>query len=101
MTSKKREEEEAPELLTWDPSDGTEDDEEVDDELPADEHFEGDEAFDDEDEGEDEAPLAAQGAETSDDFSKKRPATLPQPDRARSHPDLPKVGTSSFKRLIR
>ncbi len=95
VSPKKREEEEAPELLTWDPSDGTdEDDDDIDDELPADEAFEGEADEGDEPEPE---PIAAK----SDDFSKDRPAALPQPDRARSHPDLPKVTTSSFKRLIR
>jgi hypothetical protein len=94
VSPKKRDDEEAPELLTWDPSDGTDEDEDdIDDELPADEAFEGDEAV----EGDEPEPLAAK----SDDFAKDRPASLPQPDRARSHPDLPKVTTSSFKRLIR
>lgn len=87
----KRTEEEAVELLTWDPSDGTEEDEECDDELPADEAFAGDE---------DEAEEVV--AEVDDDgFSKDRPAELPQPDRARSHPDLPKVKSGVFKRIIR
>lgn len=32
-----------------------------------------------------------------DDYSGERPAALPQPDRARSHPDLPKVKSTAFK----
>lgn len=92
MATKREPEDDAVELLTWDPSDGTEEDEECDDELPADEDFVGDE--------EEEAPVEL--AEVEDDgYAKGRPAELPQPDRARSHPDLPKVKSNSFKRIIR
>ncbi|MFZ5445070.1 MAG: hypothetical protein ACOZQL_34085 [Myxococcota bacterium] len=87
---KRTEEEEAVELLTWDPSDGTEEDEACDDELPADEHFAGEP-------DDDEPPVEA--AE-DDGYSGQRPPELPQPDRARSHPDLPRVKSSSFKRFI-
>lgn len=34
-------------------------------------------------------------------FEAQRPAELPQADRARSSPDLPKVKSSAFKRVIR
>ena len=96
MSPKKHEEEDVPELLTWDPSDGTDEDEaEAEDELPADEAFAGDDS-DEVDEVE-----ASEPAEEADDFSKRRPAALPQPDRARSHPDLPKVKSSSFKRMLK
>lgn len=87
MSVKPREdEEEVVELLTWDPElDGEEEEEEFEDELPADE------------------AMFAEGAEQpeGDDFAAKKPAELPQPDRARSHPDLPRVKSTAFKRLIR
>lgn len=34
-------------------------------------------------------------------FERKPPPTLPQPDRARSVPNLPKVKSSAFKRILR
>ena len=34
-------------------------------------------------------------------FERKAPPTLPQPDRARSVPNLPKVKSSAFKRILR
>ena len=45
-------------------------------------------------EPEEEEPLAVTSG-----FEKKKPA-LPQPDRARSAPDLPRVKSSAFKRFI-
>lgn len=90
MSVKPREdEEEVVELLTWDPElDGDEEEEEFEDELPADE------------------AMFAEGADESvtvegDDFAGKKPAELPQPDRARSHPDLPRVKSTAFKRILR
>ncbi|MER2559981.1 MAG: hypothetical protein ABTQ32_04635 [Myxococcaceae bacterium] len=37
----------------------------------------------------------------SEKFERKAPPTLPQPDRARSVPNLPKVKSSAFKRILR
>jgi hypothetical protein len=36
----------------------------------------------------------------SDGFQKQPRPSIPQPDRARSSPDLPRVKSSSFKRFI-
>ncbi len=47
------------------------------------------------------APANPEPLDDRDDYSGERPAELPQPGRAKSHPDLPKVKTSSFKVLIR
>jgi len=97
--------EEEVELLTWDPSDGTDedDDEAFDDELPADENFEGEEV--DFDDGDEEAvegdELVSLEEVDADGYSKDKPAEIPQPDRAKSHPDLPRVKSSAFKRFIR
>lgn len=89
----KPKEEEVVELLTWDPSDGTDEDEEAfDDELPADENFAGD---DDELVEEDAPEVAADG------YSAEKKTELPQPDRAKSHPDLPRVKSNAFKRILR
>lgn len=96
----------APELLSWDPSDGTDEDEAgFEDELPADENFD-DEAFDDEDEeffDEEEVEDGEVVLEevAADGYTGEKQAELPQPDRARSHPDLPKVKSTAFKRIIR
>jgi hypothetical protein len=79
-----------PELLTWEAEiDGDEEEEDFEEELPADELMFA------EGEGSEE-----EGSE-ADDFSGERPAELPQPDRARSHPDLPRVKSTTFKRIIR
>ncbi|MGV3621455.1 MAG: hypothetical protein ACO1OB_11595 [Archangium sp.] len=87
MPTKPREDEEVVELLTWDPDvDGDEEEEEFEDELPA------DEAMFSEETGE----LVEEG----DDYAAKKKAELPQPDRARSHPDLPKVKSNAFKRIL-
>lgn len=93
------------ELLTWDPSDGTDEDEgdeAFDDELPADEDFDGAE-FDDDDPDWAEAEAIADALEEvdADGYTGEKKAELPQPDRARSHPDLPRVKSSAFKRVIR
>lgn len=91
MTSKpvRDDEDDVPELLTWEAEvDGDEEEEEFEDELPADEMMFAEE-------GEESAESE------SDDFSGERPAELPQPDRARSHADLPRVKSSAFKRIIR
>ncbi len=85
----REDEEEVVELLTWEPAlDGEEEEEEFEDELPA-----------------DEAMFAEENAEAvtaeGDDFAGKKPAELPQPDRALSHPDLPRVKSTAFKRIIR
>lgn len=93
------------ELLTWDPSDGTEEDEDdLDDELPADEAFAGDEDFDDED-FEEEEPLEEEPVEleevAADGYTGKQKAALPLDPRAKSHPDLPRVKSTAFKRIIR
>ena len=93
------------ELLTWDPSDGTDEDEgdeAFDDELPADEAFEGAELDDDDpDWAEAEAIADALEEVDADGYTGQKKAELPQPDRARSHPDLPRVKSSAFKRVIR
>lgn len=84
MTAKPREEDEVVELLTWDPDiEGEEEEEEFEDELPAGE------------------AMAAEETEEGDDYAAKTQAALPQPDRAMSHPDLPKVKSNAFKRIIR
>jgi len=93
------------ELLTWDPSDGTDEDEgdeAFDDELPADEDFEGAE-FDDDDPDWAEAEAIAEQLEEvdADGYTGRKKEGLPLPDRAKSHPDLPRVKSSAFKRLIR
>lgn len=96
MTSKpvRDDEDDVPELLTWEAEvDGDEEEEEFEDELPADEMM-----FAEEEEGGEEEGEATSEA---DDFSGERPAELPQPDRARSHADLPKVKSNAFKRIIR
>lgn len=84
------------ELLTWDASDGTEEDEEdeLEDELAADEEFEPDA-----DEEESEEALALEEV-VADGYANKGPANIPQPGRAKSHPDLPRVKSTSFKRFI-
>lgn len=88
MAPNPREEEEVVELLTWDPElDGDEEEEEFEDELPAG----GAELAD-----EGEAPEGE-----GDGFAEQKPAELPQPDRARSHPDLPRVKSNAFKRILR
>jgi hypothetical protein len=60
--------------------------------------------------GELAAPSEAQMAALSDDVTVeevehdgfgRRAATLPQPDRARSSPDLPRVKSSVFPRLLK
>lgn len=93
------------ELLTWDPSDGTDEDEgdeAFDDELPADEAFEGAKLDDDDPEwAEAEAIADALEEVDADGFTAGKKPELPQPDRARSHPDLPRVKSSAFKRVIR
>lgn len=43
----------------------------------------------------------AVGKVANSGFEAQRPAELPQADRARSSPDLPKVKSSAFKRVIR
>jgi hypothetical protein len=85
------------ELLTWDASDGTEEDEEdeLEEELPADEAFEPEEDADEESED-----AVALEEVVADGFAKKGPANIPQPGRAKSHPDLPRVKSTSFKRFI-
>lgn len=88
---------EAVELLTWDASDGSEEDEgedELEEELLADEAFDPDA----EEEAADEAVVLDEVV--ADGFAKKGPAAIPQPGRARSHPDLPRVKSTSFKRFI-
>lgn len=104
---KPSEEDAVVELLTWDPSDGTEEDgDELDDELPADEAFEGDEAFDedfgDELEGEpvEEEPVDLPEV-AADGYTGQKKAALPIDARAKSHPDLPRVKSTAFKRIIR
>lgn len=88
MTAKPREDEEVVELLTWDPNvDGDEEEEEFEDELPADEAM-----F-----SEASEEVAAEG----DDYAAQKKTELPQPDSARSHPDLPRVKSNAFKRIIR
>ena len=94
MTSKPvpESDDDVPELLTWEAEvDGDEEEEEFEDELPADEMM-----FAEEEGGEEE-----EAGSEADDFSGERPAELPQPDRARSHADLPKVKSNAFKRIIR
>jgi len=88
----------AVELLTWDASDGTEEDEEdeLEEELAADEDFEPD---DDSEEEESEDALALEEV-VADGYAKNGPASIPQPGRAKSHPDLPRVKSTSFKRFI-
>lgn len=90
-------EEDVPELLTWeDDVDGEEEEEDFEDELPADEMmFAGEEDGEGEQGGEESVELEG------DDFATKRRAELPQPDRAKSHPDLPRVSSTAFKRIIR
>ncbi len=97
------EEEAVVELLTWDPSDGTEDDEDdLDDELPADEAFAGDEDLDEALGAEplEEEPVTVEEV-AADGYTGKKKAALPLDDRARSHPDLPRVKSTAFKRFIR
>ena len=85
------------ELLTWDASDGTEEDEEdeLEEELAADEDFEPE--ADEEEESEEALALEEVVA---DGYANKGPASIPQPGRAKSHPDLPRVKSTSFKRFI-
>jgi hypothetical protein len=85
-------EDDVPELLTWEAEvDGDEEEEDFEDELPADELMFAD--------GSDETEAAVE--EEGDDFASERRAQLPQPDRARSHPDLPRVKSNAFTRIIR
>lgn len=105
MPKRAAEEDAVVELLTWDPSDGTEEDEgdeAFDDELPADEAFEGAE-FDGDDPDWAQAEAIADALEEvdADGYTGQKKAELPQPDRARSHPDLPRVKSSAFKRVLR
>ncbi len=81
-------EEEVVELLHYDPDDSADEEEDFADELPA-----GDPSV----EGNADSTEEREG----DDFGGEAPVTLPQPDRARSAPDLPKVKSSAFKRLLR
>ncbi len=85
------------ELLTWDAADGTEEDEEdeLEEELAADEEFEPDADEEEESEG----ALALEEV-VADGYAKNGPASIPQPGRAKSHPDLPRVKSTSFKRFI-
>lgn len=84
MPTKPSEDEEVVELLTWDPDiEGDEEEEEFEDELPAGE------------------AAGSEEAEEGDDYAEEKQAELPQPDRAMSHPDLPKVKSNAFKRIIR
>jgi len=80
------------ELLTWDASDGTEEDEEdeFEEELEADENFEPEES---------EEAVALEEV-VADGYAKNGPTSIPQPGRAKSHPDLPRVKSTSFKRFI-
>lgn len=84
------ENDDAVELLTWDAADGSEEDEvdELEEELPADEAF-------DPDDGETDAVTLEEVA--ADGYAKRGPASLPQPSRARSHPDLPRIKATSLK----
>lgn len=94
------------ELQHYDAEELLDEDADFEDEVPADEgayakarsaeDLEEDETFDEEPDDE-----AATGELTSDDYSGERRVELPQPDRARSSPDLPKVKSSAFKRIIR
>lgn len=95
------------ELLCWQPEDGEGEGEDFDDELPADEAA-FDARFPDEvvDEDGDDDEVTQAGAPgpvdvTPDEYELRRRAALPQPDRARSAPDLPKVKASAFKRLLK
>lgn len=38
---------------------------------------------------------------TDDDFERRRKAALPQPDKGRSEPNLPKVKSSAFTRFLK
>lgn len=76
------------ELVHYDPDDPADEDEDFADELPA-----GDPRV--------EAQAAAASEVDGDGFGGAAPTELPQPDRARSAPDLPKVKSSAFKRLLR
>ena len=85
--------EDAVELLTWDASDGSEEDEldELEEDLPA------DEGFDPEEEEEEAAEPMTLEEVAADGYAKQGPASLPQPSRARSHPDLPRIKSTSLK----
>lgn len=99
----KIESEEPVELLTWDPADGTEDDEDddIEDELPADEAFDPDSIEDDDDLGEDvDEPVVVEEI-AADGYKKDLPVSLPLDARAKSHPDLPRVKATAFKRFIK
>ena len=80
-------------LLTWDASDGSEEDDldEFEEELPA------DEGFDPEEEEEEAADPMTLEEVAADGYAKQGPASLPQPGRARSHPDLPRIKSTSLK----
>ena len=82
-----------------------------DDDVPELEHFDPEVSGDDE--GDELAPpsaeeMAAMLAEDlelveeveNDGYEKQPRPSIPQPDRARSSPDLPRVKSSSFKRFI-
>ena len=88
------EKEDVVELLTWDAADGTDEDEldENEEELPADEDFEPE----DDDVDEDADPVTLEEV-AADGYAKQGPASLPQPSRARSHPDLPRIKSTSLK----
>lgn len=67
------------ELEHWDAADGSSE-EDFDEELPAE---------------------AEALVETSDDLYGAAPEQLPQPDKGHSMPDLPKVKSSAFKRILK
>lgn len=101
MPKPPQEAEEDLQLLTWDPADGTDEEEDFDDELPADELFAGeDEEFLDDEYAEEEEVEELEEV-VADGYTAEKPPEIPQPDRAKSHPTLPRVKSTSFKRIIR
>jgi hypothetical protein len=72
-----------------------------DDDVPEDAEDEEGAGFDDLSDEDKALILAGQGVSAQAHYDRQKRAVLPQPDRARSAPNLPKVTSSAFRRILK